>query len=223
MKIIVQWSETDLAKVRELLNRFGSSNYQQDIRSRNLAHPWVRPSDDAVWDAHVQCMLTSMRRSSLDGPVNRVFGRLGCGESDVSIPQLQTTMNRAEHAQRFLRDNGFRMWQRRGRWIADNFARFMEGGRCLILDRACGELMEARTGTQPSAAEIVAVERRAVYSLCQGRWKVAGLGPKQARHFLKNIGLGVWTIPLDSRLMRFLWERSELPDDSLPSRIRSDR
>jgi hypothetical protein len=62
MRVIVQWSEADLAKVRELLGRFGRSNYQQGVRSRNLAHPWVRPGDDAVWDTHVQCMLTSQQR-----------------------------------------------------------------------------------------------------------------------------------------------------------------
>jgi hypothetical protein len=79
MKIIAQWADADLAKVRELIARFGDSGYQRDVRSRNLARPWVRPGDDAVWDIHIQCMLTSQQRSGPDGPIDRVFGGLGWG------------------------------------------------------------------------------------------------------------------------------------------------
>jgi thermostable 8-oxoguanine DNA glycosylase len=48
-----------------------------------------------------------------------------------------------------------------------------------------------------------------------GSNKIAGIGPKQARHILKQIGLGRETMVLDSRLMNYLWSRGE-PSTSLP-------
>jgi thermostable 8-oxoguanine DNA glycosylase len=131
-------------------------------------------------------------------------------------PRLRAAADPVLHSQTFLRDNGFRMWEKRGRWIAANFARFVEGDRCLLLERTAPDLVRARAGTPLTPAEMLEVERRAVYALCEGQWKAAGVGPKQARHILKGVGLAAWTIPLDSRLMRFLWEVAESPDHALP-------
>ena len=217
MRVTVKWSKSDINYVKALAAKHSNTEYQKEIRTRNLSIPWRRPHDDEIWDLHVQCILTSQQASGPGSILARTFDGVPYGKSELSLNALLESKNRIERIRAFLRRNGFRMWERRSRWIRDNFERFAADGRCRILDECALPLIERRRSKKDlNRNDLIELERNAVMELAHGANKVNGMGPKQARHFLKQVGLSIYTIPVDVRLMHFLWDLLDTPDEAGP-------
>lgn len=210
MRVSATWSPEDVAHVRALHKRLGTSTYQRRVNVLNLAATWSPPSADLLWDVYVACMLTTGTRSGAGGPVAALYGDSAVGDSPLGLRAVTSMRHRKDDIALVLRKFRVRFPERKAVFIASTYADYVQDGRCTILDYSAPELVSARTDpARADSATRLRLERQAAAAMAWGDNSVAGIGPKQARHVLKQLGLARETIVLDSRLIAFLRERGE--------------
>jgi thermostable 8-oxoguanine DNA glycosylase len=215
LRISCQWTESDIAAIKKLYETGHETDYMRRVKERNLAFPWSRPTDEDIWGWHLACMLTTGQRAGENGPVSKAFPSIG--NSEISISSLQKSDNIENSISSFLKKYGFRWAPKRTKAILQNFQKFVCEGSCSILERTCRDLAILRSRqVMPSRDEIMTAELAAISEISYGSEKLHQFGPKQSRHLLKQIGLAIYTLPLDSRLMKFLWNHVEAQNEAKP-------
>jgi thermostable 8-oxoguanine DNA glycosylase len=221
MKINVKWSRKDIETIKNLWSKHQGSSNQKWISRLNLRYPWKRPTDATIWDTRVTCILSSVQPAGPRSSIATLFGAIGSTNFPVGLSQIVRASDPLSFLCKTLRERGFRAWDRRANMIWDNYQRFVKMKRCTIIEASASDLISVRAGRSASSGDdLLRRERGAAAKIMwDKKLKVAGMGPKQSRHLLKQVGLGSETVVIDSRLMRFLWSVLESPDEAGPYQL----
>lgn len=224
MRINAEWSQKDIETVKQLWTKHGQSNNQQWVCRFNLTYPWNRPSDATIWDTKVACVVSSVQPSGPNSSLAALFDTIGTTDFPLGLAQIAEASDPVAFISNTLRERGFRFGNRRASMIWANHERFVTSERCTILEATSQELITTRSGqSMANGDELLRQERAAAKEMMWGKKaKIIGMGPKQSRHLLKQVGLGSESVVIDSRLMRFLWSVLESPDEAGPDKLNEE-
>lgn len=198
MRVWIEHSERDVERVGALVAR---PELQQRIESRRA--DWATQPDDitqeGLWHAMIACLVTSQQRS---GPGSRVEAFLAVNPLPVSLAACRQTNDVAMFVGEALSSARLRFGPKIGKFCLQNLTVFDAGRIEAALD-ALRDLL-----ADPTPAKERATARLFQNAKAHGLY---GLGPKQSRNLLLNLGLMRYELPLDSRVAR--WMRVNLSEE----------
>ncbi len=154
----------------------------------------VLPSKEELWNQLVLALLTSQQRSTMGSAVD-LFAQCEPfplnlqnyeGMTDDEVRDVLKSFRFGRRVTEYLRINHETLFGKDGIW--EDLHHVMEG---LVLQQESEPTISSKT-----------LERRAANLLCS----LSGIGPKQSRNLLQELGLTRYEIPLDSRVTGWLGE-----------------
>jgi hypothetical protein len=190
MKIEWQISATDIARVKEVVDKYRNDPWVRDRHSRNLAESKPEVSKETFWQVMVSMRLTTLQESGPSGQVAKF-------NQTRPFPLRYELVAAAEdNAKRFigdvLREAGLLRFSKK---IPDELS-------ANFYDLERGEWSKALEQCNRLTVLVSGEIEREVADYIDERFK--GFGPKQARNVLQELGLTRYEIPVDSRLTRWL-------------------
>jgi N-glycosylase/DNA lyase len=182
-------SAPDIARVKEVVDKYISDPWVRDRHSRNLAESKPKVSKETFWQVMVSMRLTTLQES---GPLSQVAEF----NQTRPFPLRYELVAAKDDAKRFigdvLRETGLlRFSNKISDELSANFYK-LEGGEWSRALEECNRLTVLVTGE---------IEREVADYVDQ---QYKGFGPKQARNVLQELGLTRYEIPIDSRVTRWL-------------------
>lgn len=197
MRVWIEHTEQDVARVRALVAR---PELQQRIEGRRA--DWAAQPDQitetTLWNAMIACLVTSQQRS---GPGSLVETFLGQDPLPVSLAACRLVDDVGTLVATALSAARLRFGPKIGKSCEKNLALFSPPRVEAALVSLRGLLADHTPARERATAQLF--QRSAVHAL-------HGLGPKQSRNLLLNLGLMRHELPLDSRVTR--WMRENLSD-----------
>jgi hypothetical protein len=155
---------------------------------RNVGKTRAAPTRDEIWRAMLGCLLSTQQKSGPKSPLNRFMRSTSpyldwraCG-TDVAFESAIANA---------LSDAGLRRGPSVAKQLAGNIQLLNDDG----WERTSRWLSNSLSS--PDAAGERTVAREIAASL-------PGFGPKQSRNLLQLLGVSVYEVPIDSRLMKWL-------------------
>lgn len=198
MDFLWQVSESDIANVRSLLTTEQGHPWVKDRFDRNLHYPKAEITRPYFWEALVSMRCTTMAASGEDSAVANFQG-LRPFPLSLERVQAEPAGAREQWMHFVLREH--KVGTHRMKIASDlawNFAMLEEDGWPALLEK-CNSLL---LPSEPSAERVVADFLAS---------RLRGIGPKQARNILQDLGLVRFEIPIDTRVMRWLNDGKVLP------------
>lgn len=189
MKLSWTVTEADALKLRRVVDQHKKSDLVRERFKRNIRRHQLPLTRTSFWHSLILCLLTTQQRS---GPESSVYRLLNQRPFPLRYRAcLESKGPGAFVARELRRHGGIRRADTIGREAAENLdlLRSREGGAVLRLLRLLGRRRTARA------------ERKAAHLLAD---TFKGLGPKQSRNLLQNMGLTRYEIPIDSRIVKWL-------------------
>ena len=191
MKCTWEISDTDIAAVKRLLNSEQDHPWVKERFSRNLHYPKKEVAQSDFWAMLVCMRCTTLAASGAGSPIERF-------QSLVPFPLRLERVREEPEATRedFIHATlgKHTVGTHRRRIAADLLKCFnkLESGRwAVVLERCKSLLQPSLPGNERSVADLLDDE-------------LSGIGPKQARNILQDLGLTRFEIPIDSRVMEWL-------------------
>jgi hypothetical protein len=202
-------SDSDVAEIRNEIERTVDTEFVRDRRARNVAPPPPQFCREEFWRVLLGCLLTTQQRSTKGTPVNRFVDRkpfllaLDSCNNEASIDQFVLDT--------ITRFGGIRRGITISNEAAKNWSRLNSG---LWKDAEVWfEKLKQQRSREPRIEDKI-LERQAA------RWadeEFAGLGPKQSRNLWQWLGLTRFEIPLDGRVTK--WVNQNLTLKIEPKRL----
>lgn len=198
MRIWIEHTRQDVEQVRRLVAR---PEHQQRINRRRA--DWATQpneiTDTTLWYSMIACLVTSQQRS---GEGSHVEAFLARDPLPVNLSVCRQAQHVGEFVARTLSAAGLRFGPRIGEFCRMNLAAFSP----TRIDPALCSLRDLLANHTPAKERATA--RLFQKDAAHGLW---GLGPKQSRNLLLNLGLMRHELPLDSRVAK--WMRANLSDE----------
>ena len=160
-----------------------------------------RNDDEALWAAHMMCLLTTQQRSGPDSAINIFLER---DPFPLSLEACRNYTSLQESALRVLTEaQGIRRTNKIAKAVDRNLA-MLEQGEWRNL-HGWRDILLTQRMELPNPAHRTAEESAADYMN-----RFLEFGPKQSRNFWQSLGLTRYTFVLNSRILR--WLRKHLRD-----------
>ncbi|PWB82028.1 MAG: hypothetical protein C3F08_00690 [Candidatus Methylomirabilota bacterium] len=189
MKLVWEFEDSDVERVKAIVASQSDNPFVKERIGKNL---WKRPptiSKERFWDVLVGCLLTSQQRS---GPQSRVNLFINHRPFPLSLARVRGARSRTKFVTNTLTDwGGIRFVNRIGVHLSRNL-RVVDTDRWLEIDATLKGMCAKRS---PDAEVRAAADLQSM---------LAGVGPKQARNLLQGLGLTLYEIPIDSRIVKWL-------------------
>jgi thermostable 8-oxoguanine DNA glycosylase len=191
MKYTWEITDADVAAVKRLLNGEKDHPWVKDRFARNLHYPKKEIAQSGFWTVLVCMRCTTLAHSGEGSPIETFQGL-------NPFPLLLERIRAESKATResFIHATlGEHMVGTHRRKIAADLVKCLnklDGGQWPIVLERCNSLLQP---SLPSA-------ERSVADLLED--ELSGIGPKQARNILQDLGLTRFEIPIDSRVMEWL-------------------
>ncbi len=205
--MIPQWQITheDVERIRTFVDSRSKDTFVLNRISKNVTKPKSVPTSDHFWRAMVACLLTTQQKAGPTSPISRFI-------STEPFPLAYSVcVSHQEDVEAFVSSvlkefGGIRRFDRIAGEIAENL-------KCVYGDN-WQSLSTLLSSLVPSDG--IQSERRVARYLDE---YLSGFGPKQSRNLLQLLGLTMYEIPLDSRVMKWfnekMWAPLELGPQSL--------
>lgn len=189
-------NNSDVAAVRNLIERSKDTDFFRDRRARNVSPPPPNFSRADFWRVLVGCLLTTQQRSTKGSAVDRFL------EIDT-FPLALNACEKQPSIQGFVSKTlesfgGIRRGVTISSQAEENWKR-LEAGLWKEAEEWFARLSQQRV-REPQNADRV-LEREAAHWADRS---FAGLGPKQSRNLWQWLGLTRYEIPLDSRVTNWV-------------------
>jgi hypothetical protein len=184
-------TDADVAAVKSLLNNEHDHAWVKDRFARNLHYPKKEIGQSDFWTVLVCMRCTTLAASGEGSPIER-FQILDPFPLLLERVRAEPEATRENFIRAALGEHAVGTHRRK---IATDLLKCfnkLEGGRWPIVLGQCNSLL------QPS---LPGDERRVADLLND---ELSGIGPKQARNILQDLGLTRFEIPIDSRVMEWL-------------------
>lgn len=181
--------DSDVQRLKDFYNENVDNDLVVWRREHNVERDFSRFSRDAFWKEMVVCLTTTQARSGPNSTVSR-FARQK--PFPLGYRDCRQRRNLASFAQRTLARGGIRRNVTIGKQIGENF-RWLEKQ---------GGWEEVKTATREIKARPTLESETEAADFIDSRLK--GIGPKQSRNLLQNLGLTKYEVPIDSRIVRWL-------------------
>jgi hypothetical protein len=200
MELRVDLGPTDKTQLLAFIQRASARTEiakRQDYLAKRRA---LGVSKTTIWHAMTVCLLTSRQRSTRNG---RVYKFLDLDDMPLSWFHVGKYKDDAElrsYVENTIFNAGLRMNKRISGFVVQN-------REWLVNNDGFGQLTNKLT-TLAEMAETDPLRGKTERKLAQELdFALAGIGPKQGRNFLLNMGLARDDIPLDSRVLAWLSEK----------------
>jgi hypothetical protein len=199
MRVWIEHSQEDVQRVRALV---ALPELQARIAQRR--HDWIEDpgqlNHEAIWTAMIACLVTSQQKS---GPGSKVEQFL---QLDPLPINLATCRHHAGDVAAFVTAQISAAGLRRGASIGASCAANLTSLDAGQFDRSIEALCELMRDPTLQNERLTA----RYFHGRDGIHGLHGVGPKQSRNFLLNLGLMRHELPLDSRITR--WMRENLSE-----------
>jgi hypothetical protein len=197
MRVWIEHSERDVERVRALVTR---PELQRRIENRRA--DWATCPDEitdaGLWHAMIACLVTSQQRS---GPGSLVEAFLSLDPLPISLEACRQAEDVAVFVAQALAAARLRFGPKIGKFCQRNLSVFGEHRVALALDSLRDLLADPTPARERATARLF--QNDAAHGLF-------GVGPKQSRNLLLNLGLMRHELPLDSRVSK--WMRENLSE-----------
>jgi hypothetical protein len=187
MQIHWRYSPEDSRRYRDLIATFQDSQVARDRHRRNVLRRGIVLSQNRFWNRLVCCLLTTQQRSGEGSGLSKF---IKSKPKLLSYSHCLLAQDLGKAAARELSAAGLR----RGDVISGQ----VEAAREVMAKYWPEILSRLKTVLDNPTAE----KERHVATYLQDRF--VGLGPKQSRNLIQWLGLSIYEIPLDSRVMKVL-------------------
>jgi hypothetical protein len=178
----------DEKSYRDFVSRYRGHNLVKARIARNVQHVDVAISKPRFWKALVGCLVTTQQRS---GEGSHVSAFLNSGDVLLDIEHCLKLGNISGVAEKTLKSHGLRR--------TTNIAEEMN---LALAELSPVRWREVHTQLSSIASHTNARRERAVAKYMKDTFK--GIGPKQSRNLIQEMGLSKYEIPLDSRIVKVL-------------------
>jgi hypothetical protein len=189
MELIWKISDSDISRVRDFISAAQGTPFVQERVKRNLGQTKPRISREAFWHALVGCLLTTQQKSGPDGAVARFllvrpfpFSYEVCRSKQGLGPCVTQSLSEFR---------GIRFTNKIGSELGKNMNALEAGLWPQILERLNSLPSDATEKHELPVADFLDDH-------------LAGLGPKQSRNLLQELGLTKYEVPIDSRFTKWL-------------------
>jgi hypothetical protein len=184
-----QISRRDAAFVRQFVRERLASRFVKVRIQRNVKGGHKPLTRSAFWDVLISCLLTTQQRS---GPGSHVARFVGLRPSPLAYRACRSKRCPGDYVRKVLTNHrGIRRAPTIGEQAEANL-RVLEGPRW---KETLAWLRVLAQGATP------AQERQAAHFMAE---HFKGIGPKQSRNLLQDLGLTRYEMPIDSRITRWL-------------------
>ncbi len=200
------WFEFDLREIDAVktivVAKLASNRRFVQYRLQHNVHGSVPEiDDDALWMAHMMCLLTTQQRSGPNSPINVFLAR---EPFPLSLTTCRNADSLEDTALRLLTDsNGIRRTNKIAKAVSANLM-MLEQGKWDEL-RQWRDTLSSQRAKAPSPEHRTNEENAANYMN-----DFVEFGPKQSRNFWQSLGLTRYTFVLDSRVIGWLRENLEI-------------
>ncbi len=189
MKIQWQIVEDDVNKVREFYDRHKDNPFVKNRISRNVKKSIPEVTKESFWEAMISCLLTTQQRSGPDSPVTNFI----CSKPfPLNFKLCRSDSNLVKSVTNIIKNfGGIRRSNKIADEISANFSWLENGGWQQVFSIV--KRLENNNEIE--------VERESAEYINDN---LKGFGPKQARNLLQSLGLTMYEIPVDSRIIKWL-------------------
>ncbi|MEN9549626.1 MAG: hypothetical protein RIR12_2217 [Bacteroidota bacterium] len=194
MKIIWDIDTNDIKNLNDFCNIYNQTDFFIRRRERNISKENLDLSREFIWKAMVTCLLTTQQNSSSNSPISN-FIRQTPFPLELNICKTKNDL-KTYVAETISNFGGIR----RNLTIADeldtNFKR-LEKSNWQLFDAVIYNLNRPATESKSQIEN----ERMNAEMIVEG---LKGFGPKQSRNLLQILGLTMYELPIDSRVIKWL-------------------
>ena len=198
-----QFTQKDIKAVDRLLDKHKGSKVLLRRVKRNLAESKEEITKEQFWHSMTSMRLTTLRRSGPEDLVHK-FSEMN------PYPLAYETVSQQEDIAKFVantlkKHKAYHFYDKVGVETAQNFYRLTEWQMWEGLLKLVNQLITLQD---------IGVERSISRYLS---FALTGIGPKQARNTLQDLGLTRYEIPIDSRLLEWLRDETTFPNEKIIS------
>ncbi len=189
MKLIWQIGKKDVKKVKAFFDRHKNNPFVKNRISRNIKKSSPKVTKDHFWEAMISCLLTTQQRSGPDSSVSKFI----CTKPfPLNFPICRSKTNLEKFVSNTItKFGGIRRANRIAEAVSNNLE-WLENGGWQGMFKMLDSLKNDKT---------IAVERESAEYIDD---RLKGFGPKQSRNLLQTLGLTMYEIPVDSRIIKWL-------------------
>jgi len=188
MKLNWEINRTDISRLQSFFEASKDFPMVKERRLKNIERKGLDISKENFWVSSIMCLMTTQQRSSADSPISK-FNRQSPHPFSLEICSAKSNLDKYVE-QSLKKFGGIRRINKIASEVQFNF-QYLKSTKWLLFDNIKAEL----TNNSDKA-----LERK--YSL-EVADKLKGFGPKQSRNLLQHMGLTVYEIPLDSRVIKW--------------------
>jgi hypothetical protein len=188
---------TEANAIQELMNLKSDDSGVLWRLKYNVAQGAILPKRDEFWKQLVMALLTSQQKSTEGMPVSKFAVK---EPFPLALATYQTSHD--EDVVVVIKSNGLRFGPRITGFLRLNYKWLFETGDGWAMIESLLQKLVSQREKSPDANQKT-LEREVARVLADN---LAGIGPKQSRNLLQELGLTRYEIPLDSRVVGWLNE-----------------
>lgn len=188
MKLTLEIQKEDIQKLQKFYSSYKDIPLVKERQIKNISRIGLDPSKENFWATSIGCLLTTQQNSSEFSPISKFinqspnpFSLLACS----SINELDKFIE-----QKLTNFGGIRRAKKIGAEVLYNY-NYLRSTNWLLVEDIKINL---------SSNNDRKIERTYALEVAN---KLKGFGPKQSRNLLQQLGLTIYEIPLDSRLIKW--------------------
>jgi len=191
MKLHWEIEESDIQKIKKFFNKNKDNPFVLERINRNLKKKNINLSKNAFFKTMVVCLLTTQQRSGPDSIVTKFINKK---PFPLQYEDCKNQNNLKEYVLNILNSHS---GLRRKNRIADEIVTNLQ-----ILEHGLWETIFKRFKNLLSNNSVQTERETAIFI----SKNLKGFGPKQSRNLLQSLGLTIYEIPIDSRIIKWLNE-----------------
>jgi len=195
MKIDWKITNEDISKITGIINKYSSESFVINRKNRNLKSETIILSNETIWHALLQSLLTTQEKS---GPGSPVVNLISENPFPLSLLEIKASSDPKKYIYDVLTNHRLHYYNNKTDWIFTNY------------NLMTAEYVQDITDTLNKLKNANSIdEERLVAHKVADDFK--GIGPKQSRNFLQMQGLTKYVLPIDSRLTSWFNDNNLFP------------
>jgi thermostable 8-oxoguanine DNA glycosylase len=194
MKIIWEIDYNDVKNLNDFCNIYNKTDFYIRRQERNIRKENLNLSRDYIWKAMVTCLLTTQQNSSSNSPISNFIRQT---PFPLELDVCKTKNDLKSFVAKTISSFG---QIRRNLTIADELEtnyKELEKSNWQLFDAIISNLNRPAT----ESFSQIENERMNAEMIVE---HLKGFGPKQSRNLLQILGLTMYEIPIDSRIIKWL-------------------
>ena len=189
MKLVWEIAPAEIDAVKAFFEKHRQNRFVQSRLKRNVDKIHEAFSKEVFWYAMLSCLLTTQQRSGPNSAVTRFISQKPFPLRYRACKNTKNVAQLVEHT--LTKFGGLRRAKTIGHEAKTNLDWLEKSGWTTIEETVRDLTTEHSSQSERKSAETIADNLK-------------GLGPKQARNLLQSIGVTMYEIPIDSRIVKWL-------------------